>query len=274
MLGMATVEDGYPLYAEAMNECGICVAGLSFPGNAHYFESAEEGSINLAPYELIPYLLGNCAGLAEARALLQDLNLVNRPFREDIPLSPLHWLVADRTGAIVIESTAGGVRIYDDPAGVLTNNPPFEFHLQNLSHYGNLTANPVRSNFLEESGAERFGLGLGGCGLPGDYSSTSRFVRAAWLLKQATGGETESARVARFFHLIAAVSPVKGSVLTERGELHYTRYTSCANATQGVFYFHTAENPTVYNVSFEKYGTEGETLTLCELPKDAIFFDL
>ncbi|MBO5293983.1 MAG: choloylglycine hydrolase [Clostridia bacterium] len=271
MMGMATVEDGYPLYAEASNECGLCAAGLNFPGNAHYFETAEEGNINLAPYELIPYLLGSCSDLAEAKALLQDLNLVNRPFRKDIPLTSLHWLIADAGGAIVLESTAGGVRIYDDPAGVLTNNPPFGFHLQNLSHYGNLSAKPAKSSFLKESGAERFGLGLGGYGLPGDYSSTSRFVRAAWLLKHAAEAAEESERVARYFHLLSAVSPVKGSVLTETGKYHYTLYSVCVNATRGILYFHTAQNPEICAVELARYGAEGGELVEIALPERAKF---
>ena len=271
MIGMATVVDGYPLYAEAVNSAGLCAAGLHFSGNAHYSETAEEGNLNLAPYELIPYLLGTCADLGEAKALLQDLNLMEIPFREDIPLTPLHWMIADQSGAVVVESTACGVRIYDDPAGVLTNNPPFGFHLQNLSHYGNLTAAPAKGDFLEDSGAQSFGLGLGCHGLPGDYSSTSRFVRAAWLLGHRAEAEGEGACVAQFFHLLAAVSPVKGSVLTEKGACHYTLYSTCMNATRGILYVRTCDNPTVYAVDLHTRGAEGACLTEIEIPKETEF---
>ncbi|MBQ7346604.1 MAG: choloylglycine hydrolase [Clostridia bacterium] len=271
MLGMATVIDGYPLYAEAVNECGLCAAGLNFPGNAYYSEAAEEGNLNLAPYELIPYLLGTCANLSEAKSVLQDLNLMELPFRKDIPLTPLHWLIADQSGAVVVESTACGVRIYDDPAGVLTNNPPFGFHLQNLSHFGNLTAKPAKSEFLDESGAETFGLGLGCHGLPGDYSSTSRFVRAAWLLKHTVRETGEGRCVAQFFHLLSAVSPVKGSVLTKSGKCHYTLYSCCANASRGVFYFRTCENPEIYAVDLHSHDTDGNELTEIPLPRETEF---
>lgn len=266
IIGMATVIDGYPLYAEAVNSCGLCAAGLNFPGNAHYSETAEEGNLNLAPYELIPYLLGACADLAEAKALLQDLNLMELPFKADVPLTPLHWLIADRNGAVVVESTACGVRFYDDPAGVLTNNPPFGFHLQNLSHYGNLTAAPAKGDFLDESGAQSFGLGLGCHGLPGDYSSTSRFARAAWLLGHRAEETDEGACVAQFFHLLTAVSPVKGSVLNEKGECHYTLYSTCINATRGVLYVRTWKSPTVYAVELSTHGADGETLTEIAIP--------
>ncbi|MBR3894119.1 MAG: choloylglycine hydrolase [Clostridia bacterium] len=271
MIGMATVVDGYPLYAEAVNSCGLCAAGLNFPGNAYYSETAEEGNLNLAPYELIPYLLGACADLTQAKAMLQDLNLLAIPFREDIPLTPLHWMIADRSGAVVVESTACGVRIYDDPAGVLTNNPPFGFHLQNLSHYGNLTAAPVKGDFLDESGARSFGLGLGCHGLPGDYSSTSRFVRAAWLLSHRSEMKGESACVAQFFHLLDAVAPVKGSVLTENGKEHYTLYASCFNATRGVLYVRSCNSPTVWAIDLHQREHESEKLIEIEIPQKTEF---
>ncbi len=271
MIGMGTVIDGYPLYADAVNSCGLCAAGLNFPGNAYYSEAAEEGNLNLAPYELIPYLLGTCADLAEAKTLLQDLNLMALPFRADVPLTPLHWMIADREGAVVVESTACGVRIYDDPAGVLTNNPPFGFHLQNLSHYGNLTAAPAKGDFLDESGAQRFGLGLGCHGLPGDYSSTSRFVRAAWLLGHRASVEGESACVAQFFHLLDIVSPIKGSVLTEKGQAHYTLYSSCFNAVQGVLYVRACDDPTVYAVDLCHHAPDGAELIEIEIPKTCEF---
>jgi len=271
MIGMATVVDGYPLYAEAVNSCGLCAAGLNFPGNAYYSEAAEEGNLNLAPYELIPYLLGTCADLSQAKGVLQDLNLMAIPFRKEIPLTPLHWMIADREGAVVVESTACGVRIYDDPAGVLTNNPPFGFHLQNLSHYGNLTAAPAKSDFLDESGAKSFGLGLGCHGLPGDYSSTSRFVRAAWLLAHRSEVKGEGACVAQFFHLLDAVSPIKGSVLTEKGKEHYTLYASCFNATRGVLYVRTWQSPTVYAVDLRAHAAEGDSLTEIGIPQKTEF---
>ena len=125
MIGMAYVAGEYPLYYDAVNEKGLGIAGLNFVGNAVY-HPAQDGKSNVAQFELIPWLLGSCATLAEVRTLLAKTNIVNIPFSEQLPLAQLHWLIADKTGSIVVESTADGLHIYDNPVGVLTNNPPLD----------------------------------------------------------------------------------------------------------------------------------------------------
>ena len=134
MIGMAYVAGEYPLYYDAVNEKGLGIAGLNFVGNAVYHPAAE-GKNNVTQFELIPWLLGSCATLAEARTLLEKTNIVNIPFSDQLPLAQLHWLIADKTGSIVVESTADGLHIYDDPVGVLTNNPPFPQQLFALNNY-------------------------------------------------------------------------------------------------------------------------------------------
>ena len=134
MIGMAYVAGEYPLYYDAVNEKGLGIAGLNFVGNAVYHPAAE-GKNNVAQFELIPWLLGSCATLAEVRTLLAKTNIVNIPFSEQLPLAQLHWLIADKTGSIVVESTADGLHIYDNPVGVLTNNPPFPQQLFALNNY-------------------------------------------------------------------------------------------------------------------------------------------
>ena len=130
-IGTGAVSDNYPLYADAMNENGLCIAALKFPENAVYSETEREGKINLAPYEIIPYIMGKCRNLTEVRSLLPEIQISAIPFSKELKLSPLHWHIADKSGSVVLEKTAEGMKIYDNPAGVLTNNPPFLFHLQN-----------------------------------------------------------------------------------------------------------------------------------------------
>ena len=180
MIGMAAVREEYPLYAEAVNENGLGMAGLNFPGNAAYRE-ARKGSQNITPYELIPWVLGQCACRKEAVALLQELNLLNVPFAEGLPLTPLHWMIADRSGCSVLESTEEGVRIYENPYGVLTNNPPFPYYQHHMGNYRNLTAKTPDDNFAGALKLPLLGQGQGAAGLPGDFSPVSRFVRAVFL---------------------------------------------------------------------------------------------
>ncbi|MBQ8288265.1 MAG: choloylglycine hydrolase [Clostridia bacterium] len=264
IIGMATVADGYPLYAEAANEHGLCIAGLNFPQNAFYYPEASESRRNISPFELIPWLLCHCRSVAEVRELLTKTRLVAIPFSKILPLTPLHWHIADRNASIAVEPTASGLQIYDNPIGVLTNNPPFPFHRANLCRYMHLSPAPPRNHLRGIDGIAPFGAGMGAIGLPGDTSSPSRFVREAFLLHHSRPAEPadEDACVNQFFHLLSAVEMVRGSVILGDGSLEFTRYSSCINADRGIYYYATYENRTIRAV--ELCGRE-EGVELLEL---------
>ena len=209
ILGMAHVAEGYPLYYDAINEAGLCVAGLNFVGNAVYHPTAD-GKENIAQFELIPWLLGRCASLAEARELLAGANLLNLPFSPQYPLAALHWMIADRTGCITLESTADGLHVYDNPAGVLTNNPPFPLQMFNLNNYRNLSPRQPENQFAPGLPLSAYSRGMGGLGLPGDLSSQSRFVRAAFVRNNAHSEEDETSSVSQLFHILGSVEQQKG----------------------------------------------------------------
>ena len=237
IIGTACVADGYPLY-DAVNEKGLGMAGLNFVGNAAYAAPCA-GKRNVAQFEFIPWLLGRCAGLAEARAALAELNLVGTPFSAHFPAAQLHWLVADRTGALVVESMADGLHVYDCPEGVLTNNPPFPIQHFGLNRYMGLSPRQPENRFSDQLELSAFSRGMGALGLPGDLSSGSRFVRAAFVRANSRSGESEAARVGQFFHILGAVEQQKGCCEVRPGEFEYTIYTSCWNAQRGVYYYTT-----------------------------------
>lgn len=147
MIGMANVAQNTPLYAEAVNEKGLYMAGLNFPGNAWYPPQEEVVGEAVTPYELIPLVLGQCETLAQARQLLSSVQLVGIPFAPGYPLAPLHWHIADATGALVAEPMQDGLHLYEDPAGVLTNNPPFPYQLTALNNYQHLSPKPAEIAF-------------------------------------------------------------------------------------------------------------------------------
>ena len=187
MISMAHVADGYPLYYDACNEKGLCMAGLNFVGNAAY-AAAEPGHLNVAQFELIPWVLRQCATLAEARQLLEGTNLVGTPFAAQFPAAQLHWLIADRSGALTLESMADGMHIWENPVGVLTNNPPFPVQLLLLNNYMGVTAQAPENRFSDRIALKPYSRGMGGMGLPGDLSSASRFVRVAFTKLNAVSG--------------------------------------------------------------------------------------
>ncbi len=272
MIGMANVTDGYPLYAEAVNEKGLCMAGLNFPGNAFYGEEAE--GKNIAPYEIIPWVLAQCATIDEAERLWQGMHLAGIPFREHLPLAPLHWIVADQKRCVVIEPMKEGVKIMENPVGVLTNNPPLDFHLTNLRQYLNVTAQPPQDRFGGGWSLSPFGQGMGAMGLPGDVSPASRFVRAAFHKANSVCEQEESANVSQFFHILDSVAMVRGSVLTPEGKCDITSYSCCVNAGTGVYYYKTYDNSRISAVNLFHEDLEGEKVTEYDLVKGPQFYEV
>ena len=146
IIGMAHVVDGYPLYYDAVNEKGLCMAGLNFVGNAHYFDPQGDKD-NIAQFELIPYVLSQCENVAKAKELLKKINITGEAFNSELPVAQLHWIIADKTQAITVESVKDGLKVYDNPVGVLTNNPPFDMQMFNLNNYMSLTNSEPQNTF-------------------------------------------------------------------------------------------------------------------------------
>lgn len=242
LLGMATVMEGFPLYAEAANEKGLCIAGLNFPDNAYYPPEEKDGCSNVSPFELILWLLGKCASVPEAKELLTATHFIHIPFNDDTPLAPLHWHIADKESSFVLELTKDGMGVFDNPMGVLTNNPAFPFQLTNSCQYMNLTAGTPSNCFSADVGLRPFGQGLGSFGLPGDFSPASRFVKASYLALNSICEEDEQSSIAQFFHLLDSVSMVRGSVITADNNYDLTLYSCCINAGKGVYYYKTYSN--------------------------------
>lgn len=265
IIGMGTVREGYPLYYDAANEHGLGMAGLNFPTNAYYFP-LQEGKENVTPFEFILYLLGRCKTVKEARECLSCINLCNTPFSAELPLSPLHWMIADKDESIVVESTADGLHIYENPVGVLTNNPPFSYHLLHLCDYMTLSNDPPEVRLGKDFLAP-YSRGMGAMGLPGDFSSASRFVRAAFVRENAVCDSDENASVLQFFHILGAVEQVRGCVVLDDGKYELTAYTSCINLSRGICYYTTYQNRAISAVDLYKCNLDEKTL--CRFPLQA-----
>ena len=260
MIGMAHVADGYPLYYDAVNEKGLCMAGLNFVGNAVYAQPKPDRT-NIAQFEFIPWLLGRCASVAQARTELSKLNLTGTPFSAALPAAQLHWLIADQKEAVTIESAADGLHVYENPVGVLTNNPPFEQQLFNLNNYMALSPRQPENRFSGALGLHCYSRGMGALGLPGDLSSMSRFVRVAYTKLNAVCRDTEAENVSQFFHILGAVEQQRGCCEVEPGAYEYTIYTSCCNATRGIYYYTTYDNHQITAVDLHRAELDGEALS-------------
>lgn len=266
MIGMATVEQDYPLYYEATNEMGLSMAGLNFPGLAVYYQEVLDQD-NISPFELIPWVLCQCKNMDEANALLNRLNIVNIPFSHEYPLSPLHWIIADREKAITLECMADGMRIYENPVGVLTNNPPFDYHMYHLADFMQVSKHPPVNLFSESVEIKPYSLGMGSMGLPGDLSSSSRFVKAAFTKLNSLSGSSESESVSQFFHILGSVAQQRGCCRVQEDEYEYTLYSSCCNTDKGIYYYTTYNNSQISGVDMHKEDLESDTLITYELIK-------
>ena len=251
ILGMAHVVEDHPLYFDAFNEKGLAMAGLNFVGNA-YYRKAAEGKDNVASFEFIPWILAQCASVQEARTLLDRINLTDTAFSQELPPSRLHWLLADSREAIVVESVKEGLRIYEDPAGVLTNDPPFDEQMFQLNNFMHLSVKQPENRFSEKLDLKAYSRGMGALGLPGDLSSQSRFVRAAFTKLNSVCGMSEAESVSQFFHILGSVEQVMGCCEVSEGEYERTLYTCCCNTDKGIYYYTTYGNRQITAVHMHK----------------------
>ncbi len=258
MIGMAAGIDEYPLYYDACNEKGLAIAGLNFAGNAVYREF-EEDMVNITPFELIPYLLGTCSSVSEAREALGKINLVNINFADELPLSPLHWMISDEVEAIVVEPLAEGLKVYDNPVGVLTNNPPFDKQLFYLNNYRGLSNKNPENTFGVD--LEEYSRGMGAIGLPGDLSSASRFAKVAFTRANSYSDNDEASSVGQFFHILGSVEQQNGCTFIDDPDLYeYTIYTSCYNTNRAILYYRTYHNSQITAVDLNRENLDSSDL--------------
>lgn len=259
MIGMAYVTQNCPLYYDAVNEKGLGMAGLNFVGNAVYKER-EAGKDNIAQYEFIPWILSQCATVREARALLSKINITNMAFSAQLPIAQLHWIIADSEEAITVESVADGVKIYDNPVGVLTNNPPFPEQMSALKNYMHLSAKPPVNTFAPGLDLQPYSRGMGAIGLPGDLSSQSRFVRVTFTKLNSVCGKGEEESVSQFFHILGSVDQQRGCCVLDDGKCEVTLYTSCCNASKGIYYYTTYDNHQITAVDMHRENLMDDSL--------------
>ncbi len=259
IIGMAHVADGYPMFYDAVNEKGLGMAGLNFAASARYSEP-EDGKQNVAQFEFIPWVLSQFASLEQARSAIEKINLVGTTYDSRYPAAKMHWIIADKSGAITVEPTESGLKIYDNAPGVLTNEPPFDMQLFNLNNYMRLSPRQPENSFSNALNLGTYSRGMGGLGLPGDLSSMSRFVRAAFTKLNSLSESGEAESVGQFFHILGSVEQVRGCCEVAQDKYEITIYTSCFNADKGVYYYTTYNNRRITAVDMHRENLDSDSL--------------
>lgn len=232
------------VFSDGVNERGFAAAMLYFPGYAAYdAPSQEEGILQVAAAELVGYLLGQCATVAQAVSLLRSIRIVGAEDPVTRSVAPLHWLLADAGGhCMAAEKMTDGLHIIPNPLGVLSNSPNFPWHMTNLRNY--LQVAPAQSSEANWGPVhlEPFGQGGGTFGLPGDFTPPSRFVRAAYLKTHTEFPPGRDGAVRACFHVMESLSIPKGAVVTSRDTSDYTQYTAFYSLQAQECYFRTYDN--------------------------------
>ena len=259
IIGVAYVVEDFPLYYDAVNEKGLGMAGLNFAGNADY-KPVNPSKTNVGSFEFMPYILAQCATLDEAKEKIKNLNIANINFSEQLPASPLHWMISDGENSIVVESVAEGLKVYDNPVGIMTNNPPFDKQIFALNDYMILSPNQPTNNFSDKLNLQLYSRGMGGMFLPGDMSSKSRFIKAAFTRANSLQMPDDESSISQFFHILGSVCQQKGLTHIEGDKYEYTIYSSCCNMEEGKYYYTTYDNGTVTGVDMHKENLDGTDL--------------
>ena len=257
IIGMAYVAGSDPLFYDAINEKGLGMAGLNFVGNACYNKPKQDLD-NVAQFEFIPWILSQCASVCEARELLSRINILDEAYSEHLPVAQLHWMIADKDETITVESMSDGLKIHDNPVGVMTNNPPFEQQMFALNNYRNLS--PKQPENCWDIPLTAYSRGMGALGLPGDLSSQSRFVRVAYTKMHSMSGESEMESVSQFFHILGSVDQQRGCCEVEEGKYEITLYTSCCNTEKGIYYYTTYNNHQISAVDMHRENLDGDQI--------------
>lgn len=267
IIGMAHIHNDYPMYYDAMNEYGLGMAGLNFVGNAKYNEVIE-GKENVAQFEFISFILSTCKNVLEAKNKIKEINLVKTPYNEYYPAAKLHWILRDINDCIVVEAMEDGLHIYDNKTGSLTNNPPFNYQLENLKNYVSLNNDEPNKSFSFNE--VFYSRGMGSVGLPGDLTSQGRFVRVVYTAHFSVASPDENSSVNQFFHILESAWQTRGLCkINDKYEI--TIYASCMNLNEGIYYYKTYDNPQISAVYLKNENLNSSKIISYDLAKESIF---
>ncbi|MGG5460887.1 choloylglycine hydrolase [Clostridium sp. B9] len=261
VLGMGTIFNEYPTFADGFNEKGLGVAGLNFPGYAYYPKERSIGKENIPQYDFTLWILANFSSVEEVKEVLKNTILVDERISKNVPNSTLHWIIGDSTGkSIVVEQSKDGLKVFDNNVGVLTNSPTFDWHMTNLRQYLSMNYNQITSLQVGNEDLTALGQGTGLVGLPGDFTPASRFIRVALLRDAMMKNAKDSINIMEFFHILNNVAMISGSVVTPAGKNDLTQYTACMDLEEGVYYYNTYENNQVNAIGMKKENLDGKEM--------------
>ena len=256
VIGVGIVVENTPLYFDCANEHGLAIAGLNFPGYAAYAPEAVDGKTNVTAYEFPLWVALNFTSVDEVEKALKDVAIVAKPINDQYPVSELHWLIGDSKRSIVVEYTANGMEIFENDVDVLTNQPGYGWHKENLRNYMNLFPQMPKEIKWNKAVMHAFGSGSLMRGLPGGFYSTDRFIRVAYSNTHYPMQTDEASNVSRLFHTLTSVAMIDGGAAMADGKFEKTVYTGGYSTASQTYYYNTYENPAIQSVALKGYDCD------------------
>lgn len=259
-IGTCIVVENMPLYFDCGNEAGLYVAGLNFPGYAEFEKDAVAGKTNLAAYEFPLWVASSFSTVDEAEAALADVAIVGKTVSDQYPVAQLHFMICDAKRSIVVEYMADGMHIHHDDVDVLTNQPAFDWQMEHLRSYLNVSPDFVSEVKWGSAALSPYGSGANAVGLPGSTYSPDRFVRAAYYNTHYPVQKGEEANVTRLFRTLGAVEQILGGALMEDGTSEYTIYAGGFSAATNTYYRALYEDPTIRPFKMDAIDLDGSEI--------------
>lgn len=243
--GLGIAYNGTVMYFDAMNEKSLAVAVLSLPETTK-FSDVEDGKVNVACFEFPTWALANYADTYELEEALKNVAITAGGFDALEGVGGMHWIFADQKRSIVVESTVRGLEVFDDDLDIVTNEPGFAWHRQNVRNYLGVSSEvPATENWGRSSDLKPVGHGPGMRGIPGDYSPVSRFVKSAFINANYPVQESEEDNVTRMFRTVGTVAVPLGAMKMEDGTWDYTLFQAGYSAKTMTCFYSTYDDPTI-----------------------------
>lgn len=262
LIGMGIIAENTPLYFDCANENGLAIAGLNFPGYAKYEDAPVEGRTNVAAYEFPLWVALNFKTVEEVEKALKNVAIVAKPINDQYPVSELHWIIGDAKRSIVVEYTTNGMEIFKNDVDILTNQPGYGWHKENLRNYMNLFPQMPKEVKWREAKMVPFGSGSLMRGIPGGFYSTDRFIRVAYLNTHYPVQSDEASNVSRLFHTLTGVAMIDGGAAMGDGKFEKTIYTGGYSTLTQTYYYNTYEDPAIKSVSLKDQNLDSAELIM------------
>ncbi len=273
---------GMPILIDGLNERGLAVGLFYFPTSAKYQPYAPgDADRTVAPWELGSYILENFATVDEVRANLPNVVVPGVVLAAWKFSPPAHYVVHDAAGkSIAVEYTDGKLNIYDNPLGVMTNSPAFDWQMTNLRNYLNFSLKDLPPVKVGSVTLAPFGQGSGMLGLPGDFTPPSRFVRAVAFSQSVLPSQTGYEAVLQAFHVLNDFDIPKGASRAPDKDAQgnivadHTIWTSASDLKAKRFYFRSYENSEIRMVDLTKQKLDGKDIVTWSMKGDEVIREL